>query len=324
MIESLKNYIKKNGRAFRFCKVVYKILSGVFVIIKLPFLIIGKAWRFIQKKFFKFKFKKYLATDKPNDITVVIGVKNRGDYRLVNCLKSLRGQAYPENLIKIIIVDYDSQINYAEKFERLCDRFDAQYLRVENRPVWSRSKSLNIGIKLAKTKFILTSDVDIIFAPNYIQEAIVELKRNPFQYILSKVMDLPKEAVASEIEASTDYYQLRQLSQYRGDREENKQVKGFFGKGINLSYAYIYQWLRGYDERLSVWGGEDNDLIKRFELLGIKMVDLSAKTSYLHQWHPPFEGFIMNEKLTNKINTNKKYVSKRNSLKRNLFHWGAI
>ena len=45
---------------------------------------------------------------KKEDITVVIGVKNRFDHRLENAFKSIRSQDYPQKLIKITLVDYDS------------------------------------------------------------------------------------------------------------------------------------------------------------------------------------------------------------------------
>src|SRR6185436_330738 len=44
-----------------------------------------------------------------DDVTVLIAVRNRGDYRLVNALRSIRVQTYPAELVTILVVDYGSE-----------------------------------------------------------------------------------------------------------------------------------------------------------------------------------------------------------------------
>src|SRR4029079_2259886 len=43
-----------------------------------------------------------------DDITAVIGSRNRADYRLENAIRSIRSQTYPADLIRIVVVDYGS------------------------------------------------------------------------------------------------------------------------------------------------------------------------------------------------------------------------
>src|SRR5262245_7440332 len=44
----------------------------------------------------------------PDTVTVVIGVRNRADTRLASALASLRRQRYPQELLRIVVVDYGS------------------------------------------------------------------------------------------------------------------------------------------------------------------------------------------------------------------------
>jgi cellulose synthase/poly-beta-1,6-N-acetylglucosamine synthase-like glycosyltransferase len=105
-----------------------------------------------------------------NDINVVIAVKNRGDRKRVeNAFKSIRNQDYSQNLIKITLVDYDSNKIVIPRLKKLCELYNVEYIRVENKPVWCKSHALNIAIKKAKTKYILSTDIDIIFREDYIK-----------------------------------------------------------------------------------------------------------------------------------------------------------
>ena len=113
--------------------------------------------------------------DKKEDITVVVGVKDIDSKSLANCLKSIRGQFYDQSLVEIALVDYDSKEESIPLYKELCIKFQVKYIRVDNRPIWSRSNALNIGIKRAKTKYILTMDADLIFENNYIKEVVKEL-----------------------------------------------------------------------------------------------------------------------------------------------------
>lgn len=247
---------------------------------------------------------------KKEDITVIIGVKNRYDDRIKNTFKGIREQDYPQDLIKIVLVDYDSKKEFILKCKKLCSKYDVEYIRVDNQPVWSRSHCLNIGIKRADTNYILTSDTDIIFEKNYIKEAINELKKNPFQVVLSYCLDLPKEYNKNV----TNFEELQSLAKRRFEYD-------YPSKGINLTLTYFYHKLRGYDEKYKIWGVEDDDLLKRFQLLGLKLNCITSKSSYLHQWHPRYEG-VKKKDYKKQIEKNQDYLNKNNSIVRNKEGWG--
>lgn len=245
-----------------------------------------------------------------NDITIIIPVKNRFDYRIKNALKSIRNQDYDPNLIKIVVVDYDSNKELIQKYSSLCEQYNADYLRIEDKPVWCKSHALNIAIKRAKTKYILCTDVDVIFEKDYIKEAIKELKKNYFQVLLSHCFDLPKGS--EDLINKLEFKRLKSMSKVR---------KWEGSPGICLTLTYFFHRIKGYDEEYKLWGREDDDLLKRFELYGLTIKNIKDNAVYLHQWHPKYEGIKINKK---QINKNEQHFSENNSIIRNKEGWGEI
>lgn len=252
-------------------------------------------------------FAYFCAREKQEDITVVISVKNRYDTRITNALKSIRNQDYNQDLINITVVDYDSQKGLIPKYKKVCDKFNAEYLRVDNKPIWCKSHALNIAIKRAKTKYILSTDVDNIFEKTYIKEAIKELRRNAFQVILSEIRDLPKHSIKTE-----DFDELKSLAKLRYKRDN---------PGTNLTLTCFYHKIHGYDEVYKLWGKEDCDLVKRFYLMGLNIKSIRDNSYFLHQWHPKFEG-ILNQNYLEQLMKNNEYFIKHNSIVRNKDGWG--
>jgi glycosyltransferase involved in cell wall biosynthesis len=269
--------------------------------------------RFTDYVFLK-KLNKILLKLKPlptydrEDIAVVIAVRNRFDYKIIRVFQSIRNQVYPHDLIKLVLVDYGSKKESIPSYEKLCKEYDAEYIRIDNRSIWCKSHALNIAIKQAKTKYILSTDADIIFENNYIKVAIEELQRNPYQVILSKCLDLPKTEFKEPV-----FNELKRIATFR--------FKGsYLSGGINIALTHFYHKIHGYDEKYILWGGEDDDLIKRFKLLGLKITNISKSTSYIHLWHPKYHG----AKNYQQIEKNIEYLSNTHSIVRNKDGWGEI
>ncbi|MDD5193685.1 MAG: galactosyltransferase-related protein [Candidatus Nanoarchaeia archaeon] len=251
------------------------------------------------------------------DISVVIGIRDRYDYRIENALKSLRNQDYDKNLIKILVVDYGSQIKHFLKLKRLCERYNAEYIRVRRISCWNRAHCLNIGIKKSNTKYILLSDVDIVFEKNYISEGIKELKKNPSQIIFSEVFESKEEDINEKTNILRNFDKIKARCSNRN--ELTKMYDYTFGLGIILTLNYFFKQINGLDENYRVWGFEDEDLIARFKMMGLKLKKLE-NTSYIHQWHPRYEGVKAEDKP--QIEKNLAYLRNSHTIKRNLFGWG--
>ena len=254
-----------------------------------------------------------------NDITVVIGVKNRADYRLVNALSSIRNQSYPFERIYILVVEYGSSKNNVAIVSDICKTYKAEHLIVDNVSLWNRSHCLNIGIRHTTSKFILTSDTDIIFSENYIESAIQMLLKNPLSVVYSQTLDLTSqncsilESVANR-KCSIDCDSFLQYAEPRSQGDCNA--------GINATYRRYYEYIRGYDENYTLWGGEDNDIARRFSYLGLEPISICNVAYYLHQWHEKHEG-VNSKILGSTINANELYFNKNHSVKRNPNGWGS-
>jgi GT2 family glycosyltransferase len=246
----------------------------------------------------------------------VIGVRNRRDYRLRNALKSLRSQSYPSSLIRITVVDYGSRLSDIAYLRGLCEEFSADYLRVRRTDDWNRAHCLNIGIKAAKTKYTLTSDVDIVFDKGYIAESIKELRRNPYQIVYGEMWDSLEGQITATTDVMADYHRIKEKCIRRSER--NNDYNYTFGMSIITGLTFFFREISGHDEQYRIWGFEDDDIVLRFRMMGLKLKKLPAKTAYIHQWHPA--NFAAEE--LERVKKNNTYFSRSHSIKRNPSGWG--
>ena len=256
---------------------------------------------------------------RPRDITVVIGVRNRADYRIANALRSIREQTYTAELVRVRVVDYGSEPSSQAAIMNLCGQYDAEYLPVDEAPVWSRARCLNIGIRRASTTFLMTSDADVMFSRRYLADAIRTLEASPLSVLASSMLDLPRESVEVMKNAARPGGQLT-LSRWKG------WCSPRFGSpihyGIALTWTAFFHLIRGYDEYYELWGSEDNDLMRRFRYLGLRPQALDSGSFYLHQWHPKFEGIPDGENAP-AISRNLAYFRWNHSIVRNDGDWGT-
>ena len=195
-----------------------------------------------------------------NDITVVIVIKNRDYIRSKRCINSLLEQIYPCN---IIIIDYGSEDKswYPEVFGN-----NEKITLIEvtnNTKIFNKSRALNIGFKQANTKYILSTDIDCIFAPNFIEEVMKVFTSKEKVIVLSRKIDLDKNG-----------------------QEIEKHEPSASGSCIGINKKWIEK-VHGYDEFYTYWGREDNDLVDRAVIDGYEIVWITDKTKIYHQWHLP-------------------------------------
>jgi predicted glycosyltransferase involved in capsule biosynthesis len=256
---------------------------------------------------------------KNQSISVLIAWKDIGLDRLENCLRSIRNQDYDPDLIRIVLVDGGSDYTNSNKAKKLCEKYNAEYLFVKNVSVWHKTKFLNIAIKRIETKYILICDIDIVFEKNYFRSCVEEIKENPFQVLYTKMLDCP-ENLNPGFDYLKDYNKIKKICSERGVNVENPSFK--FGSSICFTLSHFFKLIKGYDEYYKLWGSEDYDLIKRFELLGLRIRDISERTSYLHQWHQKYEGTKNFPKFLEIVKGNKKYALMNNKILRNPKGWG--
>jgi len=107
-------------------------------------------------------------------ITVIIPLKNTAEYyrdikRLEDCFYSLKKQSIPFGRIDVIVSDLDSDETYRRQHEEICKKFGVRHIYTKTNDLWNISRARNVGIKNARADFVMTTDVDCIFAPDFIE-----------------------------------------------------------------------------------------------------------------------------------------------------------
>jgi glycosyltransferase involved in cell wall biosynthesis len=255
-----------------------------------------------------------------DDVTVLIGIRNRSDHRLRLALRSIREQQYPSALVRALVVDYGSEPEAAQYTADVCREYNASLVRVDTTDVWSRARCLNIGIRRTRTKYLLTSDVDIIFSPSYVAEAVQALRGSPLSVVCSRMLDLPEHTaealrLASLSEPSLRFHELKQSSSARHSWASHPSIA--------MTYTSFYHYIRGYDEFYELWGSEDDDLFSRLTKLGLERIVLTSDEAfYLHQWHAKYES-IPAEGREQVVKRNAERWRRMQTIVRNDASWGG-
>jgi hypothetical protein len=259
---------------------------------------------------------------KGEDITVLIPCRNRADHRLKNCLNTLKCQDYPSHLINIKILDYSSAEKYSEVIAKYAKLYNVGYAKIYNKHFWSKPNCVNIGVKSSYSQYLMVSDMDFLFHKNYISSAVSELKKNKQSVVCSTMYDIPENMNSYLIECAQknitpDMDIISKVSCKRCPQYYNE----YHPSAICVRTIY-YKYIKGYDEYYSLWGCEDDDLIKRFIYLGLKIQSIKDKSHYYHQWHRKHEGVSEEKELEKTINRNREYYNKSNTIFRNARGWG--
>jgi glycosyltransferase involved in cell wall biosynthesis len=258
-------------------------------------------------------------TSTADSLTVIYGIRNRVDYKFWHSLNSIRAQTYPSQLLQVMVVDYGSNETDLLMIKELCREFDAELIETSVKGDWNRSHCLNIGIKRSTSKFILTTDTDIIFSENYIETLVSRLKIQPLSVLFSKCLDLPENMTAPLLDTFENKEKIAadELLQHTISRSN-----GSANAGINSSYTYFYKIIGGYDEYFKLWGSEDNDIKRRLEYLGLESSSIADKAYYIHQWHPKHDGVNNSPQLKKTIEDNHQYLLKDHRIFKNHNGWG--
>jgi hypothetical protein len=261
--------------------------------------------------------------DRPDDITVLIGIRDRSDYRIRLALRSLREQTHPADQVRILVIDYGSDPTDAAAVAERCDEYGAEYLHVDGVDRWSRGRCLNIGIRRVTTKYLITSDADILFSRTYIANAIEALRAAPFSVICAPMLDLPEDSVG-HVRAVADAGSPLRLDEWR--RSSAPRNDWATHPSITATFSAYYQMVRGFDEFFELWGSEDVDMMRRLKRLGLDRLALPSDDAfYLHQWHPKYEnllaGTVGQREMT--IRRNADHYRRSNTILRNPEAWGT-
>ena len=194
-----------------------------------------------------------------NKITVIASIRNREPWRIRTMVESIRQTGASPS---IHIVDYGSTSEYAVEYEALCKELKVKYTHMytEGLP-WIRAHPLNFGARTAKTPFIVTTDIDMLY------------EGNAFQWCLDNYKD------------KTIFH----ISTFWLPKNGNRNQALSAGNGSLGVFTFVsknaFEEINGYDERIQFWGYEDLDLDTRLIKCGYKQIWLPTEYKIYHQWH---------------------------------------
>ena len=217
-------------------------------------------------------------------LSIVIPFRNRDEERLRRAVLS-SAESMGSVPGEIIVVDYGSDdVGLARRAVSGVE--NAQVLRVEA-TTWNKSEALNLGIAFSKSDYILVSDGDLFWPRGTISHAFQTMRASIDEFLAFDVRYLREETPTELLSQGAD----PQLLGKWGDLNPR------WGDGICLFPKSSWRDVGGYDERLSVYGYEDNDFTRRLRASGLtfRWADFS-RCPVFHVWHEPVGKVVAKKK----------------------------
>ena len=187
-------------------------------------------------------------------ISVIIPFRDKEVFRIDRLIESFDS----DQISEFIIVDYGSKKHLKYKHPKV------KIIRNESE-VWNKAHALNIGIKKAKSEYIMTTDVDIILLDK------LDIKLENAFYYSSNVERINKE----------------DLKDYSKTFPWNNQVSyawtmcGLANGGLQIyPKKFIEEW-NGIDENLIYSGGMDNIVNLMAKKSGMKVIQLPNRLLHI-------------------------------------------
>lgn len=252
-----------------------------------------------------------------NDISlsVVIGFRDWGLDRLSLSIKSLI-DSFGQIDGEVIVSDYGSADPRA--VEEAVTEAGGTYLRVETTDVWSRSRALNAGLAIAKGDLLACTDADMLFTPGTVTSVVDKMKSDGKRFFVLQCRDLPPAldaaGVQRVIENGIDWNFINRSARLR--------PRWGMGGFIVMPRA-AFETIRGLDERMEVYGGEDIDLANRLRRAGYRLEWLQDPNARMfHIWHPPTRNIAsQTERGSEAILRNRSIMLEDKTAVRNLDAW---
>lgn len=210
------------------------------------------------------------------EVSVVIGFRNWGQERLRLALGSLQ-EAFGRCQGEVILVDYGS--TDPEPARTAADSSGSRLVRVDNAPVWSRSRALNAGFAQARGRLLISTDADMLFAPGALEAIQAFWQASGSSALYLQCRDLPPSLTVEKLSSGEIDWD---------DLETASRLRPRWGVGGMMAIdRRSYGVLRGFDERMHTYGREDMDFAARARRAGLRMAWVEdPKARIYHMWHP--------------------------------------
>lgn len=193
-------------------------------------------------------------------------------------------------------------------------------LRIISRPVvgeFNKPLLNNIGIRSAKTPYILTTDADIMFAPKFIEKVMGAMREGNLIEFRTMYWKEPtvKRIFSGEVDPE------RNLDACKDGRIKKRTTCG----GCQCMHINDWTKIRGYDERFTGWGSEDQDLMTRARMAKIREKWIGESMEGIMLFHMPHfkdKDLVAAEYVQQERNKNMLYHTR--SIAANPEGWGDI
>lgn len=247
------------------------------------------------------------------DVSVVIGFRDWGADRIRRSAQSIK-DSFGSAAGEIIISDYGSKD--PGPAEEVAGQVGAKHVYTAGDAVWSRSRALNAGFAVADGKLFVSTDADMLFSPRSFDVITQAADEAEMSALFLQCRDLPEEM-------GDDYFRRKgEIDWAELERDSRLRPRWGMGGMMAISSAGFYK-IRGFDERLHTYGGEDLDFAKRARRAGYRTVwiDDPAVRMY-HMWHAPSRAIAeQTEAGRQAVEFNKNVVYHDTTFTRNAIEW---
>lgn len=212
------------------------------------------------------------------DVSVVIGFRDWGAERIRRSAQSIL-TAFDGVRGEVIISDYGSED--PEPTRVIAEELGTKHVYTPGDPVWSRSRALNAGFAIAEGELLISTDADMLFSPQSMRRIVETAQEAGKCALFLQCRDLPDtlgdDYFAESLEIDWDLL----------EREGRLRPRWGMGGMMAIS-AEGFGTIRGFDERLHTYGGEDLDFAQRARRAGFRTVWVDdPDVRMYHMWHPP-------------------------------------
>ena len=248
--------------------------------------------------------------------TLTIAASNRDRFELNSqstklFLRSLESQTCKD--FEVIIADGGSKnVNQIKEYFNSKSGISMRVHDAKIGEKFERAKLNNVGIRNATTPYIMTTDVDMCFGPQFVEVLISKLNENVF--VESRTMYWKQPIANSIYNGNLD--PIKDVESCRLGRVKKRTTAG----GCQAAHIDTWNKVNGFDENYVGWGSEDYDLLTRMKLSRAKIVWIGEERNSIMLFHQPHSKNVAQD--LKEQAENKRLLNKINGYKVNPNGWG--
>ena len=214
-------------------------------------------------------------------ITAVYPIRQREEHhrswdRLEMSIVSL--QRFMLSVSDIFLIDAHSDERFVAEMVKLARDMGVSLFRAQEDYRWNKCRTMNSGMKLATTPYLMQVDMDMIVTTPK-ADAVAKARLDPGVFLTYLIYNLSAVVTLDDICQRPD----KELHAWALEHSKLRSGGRSTG-GIQIFHRDWFYDIRGYDEGFSLWGREDDDMVRRAERTGI--VRVHDQTPIFHIGHP--------------------------------------